>query len=212
MDACSVVIICILLIAIYYNYSSDIDAFINRKRICNNIDGRCYQVFMQFESTMSASEMLAYLNTFAITLMRHMRKKFLWDGAGTHADRHMVENLLANYNPDAIVENNPASDINTSYVEDKGRVFALCLREKVSGKNAIHNKNILEFVTMHEMAHMASDAIGHEDAEFWINFKKIMIAAVETNMHTPIDYSKYNINYCSLVVNYSPYYDNDLRA
>lgn len=210
MDAYSIVIICILLIIIYHNYSSDIDAFINRGRICNNIDGRCYPVFMQFESTMSASEMLAYLNTFAITLMRHLRKKFLWDGAGTYEDKHMVENLLANYNPDAIVENNPASDVNTSYVEDKGRVFALCLREKVSGKNAIHNKNILEFVTMHEMAHMASDTIGHEEAEFWINFKKIMIAAVETNMHIPIDYSKYNINYCSLVVNYSPYYDNNL--
>jgi hypothetical protein len=122
----------------------------------------------------------------------------------------MIENLLFNYNPDAIVENNPSSDVNTSYVEDKGKVFALCLREKVSGKNAIHNKNILEFVTMHEMAHMASDTVGHEDPEFWINFKKLMIAAVELGIHTPIDYSKYPINYCSLVVNYSPYYDEGI--
>ena len=212
MDSYSLVIICILCIFIYYNYSDELDSFMNRKRLCNSIDDRCYPVYMQFESTMSASEMLAYLNTFAIRLMRHIRQKFLWDRKGNSSDVHMAENLLLNYNPDAIVENNPISDVNTSYVEDKGKVFALCLREKLSGKNAIHNKNILEFVVMHEMAHMASDSIGHEEAEFWVNFKKLMIAAVEINIHTPIDYSKYPINYCSLEVNYSPYYDDNLRT
>ena len=175
MDSYSVVVISILFIIIYYNYSNEIDAFINRRGICNSVDNRCYLVFTQFESTMSASEMLAYLNMFAIKIMRHIRKKFLWDRIGNSADVHMAENLLSNYNPDSIIENNPNSDVNTSYVEDKGKVFAICLREKLSGNNAIHNKNILEFVVMHEMAHMASDMIGHEESEFWINFKKIIL-------------------------------------
>jgi hypothetical protein len=75
--------------------------------------------------------MLAYLNLFAIKLMRHLRQKYLWNNSNvSFADQRMVKNLLLNYNPDSIVENNPNSNVNTSYIEDKGKVFAMCLREK----------------------------------------------------------------------------------
>ena len=43
--------------------------------------------------------------------------------------------LLKNYNPNNLKENVPMSKINTSYVEDKGKIFAVCLREKFSGND-----------------------------------------------------------------------------
>jgi hypothetical protein len=159
---------------------------------------------------MSASEMLAYLNNYCIVLMRHMRKKYLWDKKGTKQHANMTKLLLDNYVSENIIENAPTSTVNTSYVEDKGKVFAICLREKKSGKNLIHNKNILEFVVMHEMAHMASIAQGHEDMEFWLNFKILIKNAKEIGIHEPIDYKQYPVNYCSLEVNYSPYYDDEI--
>jgi hypothetical protein len=211
MNSCDVlallIIICIFLL---YSYRLEIDAFINRKPLCNNIDGRCYPVFEHFQNTMSASEMLAHLNAFAIKLMRHLRKKYLWNHQGTHAAKHMVVNLLTNYNPDSIVENNPDSQEFTSYVEDKGKVFAMCLREKNTGRNILHDKNILEFVCMHEMSHMASDEIGHETPEFWTNFKRLLENAKEIGIHIPINYAIYPVNYCSLHVDYNPYFDSSL--
>ncbi len=208
------IVILIILCILFYYFKPELDAFINRSPVCNDIDNRCYPVFEHFENSLSASEMLAYLNLFAIKLMRHLRKKYLWNpnkNAVSLADQRMVKNLLLNYNPDSIVENNPPSSVNTSYIEDKGKVFAMCLREKKSGKNIIHNKNILEFVLMHEMAHLASDMIGHEGNEFWLNFKKLVQNAEECGIHTPVNYEITPVNYCSLSVNYNPYYDNNLN-
>jgi hypothetical protein len=186
-----------------------LEAFVTKKKVCNNIDGRCYPVVTKFENTMDGSEMLAYLNDFSIKLMRHMRRKYLWEKRGSVHHRNMTKMLLDNYNPDNIVENNPTDKTLTSYVEDKGKVFAVCLREKESGTNIIHDKNILEFVVLHEMSHLASEAIGHDDMEFWINFKILIQNAEELGIHTPVNYAKTPVTYCSLHVDYNPYYDKD---
>lgn len=209
MSDTDIILLLVLGILLIYFYSDTIESFTS-KRICNNIDGRCYPIVAKFSNVVDSSEMLAYLNDFCITLMRHMRKKYLWEQNGSIHHRDMTKMLLENYNPDNIIENNPTDKTLTSYVEDKGKVFAVCLREKKSGKNIIHNKNILEFVVMHEMAHLASIAIGHDDLEFWSNFKILIQNAEEIGIHTPIDYSKNVVNYCSLDVDYSPYYDETI--
>lgn len=199
--------VCILL-SMYY--LSNIDGFTSRQRICNEIDGRCYPVVSKFENTMSASEMLAYLNDFCIKLMRYMRTKYLWNQQGSLHHANMTKRLLQNYVSENIIENAPNSTVNTSYVEDKGKVFAICLREKKSGKNLLHDKNILEFVVMHEMAHMASIAHGHEDMEFWTNFKILLQNAKEAKLHEPVNYANKSVNYCSLDVDYNPYFDDEV--
>jgi len=203
-DCYFLLIIGILLLFYYYE---DIESFVIKKRVCNQIDGRCYPTLHSFENNMSASEMLAFLNAFSIKIMRYMRKKYLWDQTGNPKLKYMVKNLLNNYNPDSITENAPKDLKYTSFVEDKGVVFSLCLREKISGKNLIHDKSILQFVVMHEMSHMASDVIGHEDMEFWSNFKVIIQNAEEAGLYTPVDYSQYPTPYCGLKVDYNPYFD-----
>jgi hypothetical protein len=188
-----------------------VEVFTSRTQKCNDIDKRCYPIVDSFDanSFQEASDMLAYLNNFSIAILRHMRQKYLWQQPTPSEHRtKMTLLLLENYNPDSIIENNPINDVNTSYVEDKGRVFAVCLREKDSGRAMIHDKNILEFVVMHEMAHLSTHVIGHDDVEFWANFKILIEEAKELGLHTPVNYSKQPVVYCSLKVDYNPYFDD----
>jgi hypothetical protein len=207
---CVEIILVLLFIIFIVKYDS-IEGFVSMKKVCNNVDKRCYNIVGKYEDSTheDASELLAYLNRYCIDMLRHLREKYLFKKQGTKYRQEMVKFLLENYNPDSLIENAPITSENTSYVEDKGKVFAICLREKLTGKEKFHNKNILEFVVLHEITHMATKEMGH-DLPFWTNFKIILEEAVNLNMHKPTDYSKFPDVYCSLELNYNPYFDKNL--
>jgi hypothetical protein len=209
MSITSFIIICILVLITLNGFDS-LESFVTSKRVCNSVDNHCYKVVGKYNHTDEASKLLAYLNMFSIKLMRHLRKKYVYNNSEESRKVFAVKYLLKNYNPDNIIENAPISDVNTSYVDDKGKVFALCLREKASGENNFHTKELLEFVTLHEMSHMATTSFGHE-LEFWETFKFIIKEAELANLHIPVNYKKYPIVYCSLKVDYNPYFDNTLN-
>ena len=209
MSKSNIYVLIILLLIIYVSYDK-VDRFINSRKVCNDIDKRCYSVSTLYQNTEKASKLLAQLNKFCIEFMRYVREKYIWNKSNNLEAVSRVEYLLSNYNPDGIIENVPDSYNSTSFVDDKGRVFAICLREKMSGKNEFHDINDLKFVLLHEMAHMATKEIGH-DLPFWINFKFLLKEAVAAGMYKPHDYEKSPMNYCSLPVNYNPYYDNNLK-
>lgn len=207
-----IVLLSIMLVVLLWNCRDSIENFISRENVCNNIDGRCYSIVKNFppHTHERASEVLAKTNRFAISLMKHMRNKHLWNKSNNHHRRDMTAFLLENYNPDKIVENAPSDPTNTSFVEDKGHTkFALCLRNYINGDSNFLPDHIVEFVTIHEMAHMSTRSYGHEQ-DFWINFKILLQEAKEAGIHEPINYKKTPTNYCSLRVDYSPYYDNAL--
>jgi len=201
-----IVVILLLLMILFDN---EIEDFKTRKRVCTD-DSRCYKVIEKFDNNKEAAELLSYVNKFTIELIRHMRKKYLWDGHDSMQHRKLTENLIKHYNPDSIIENNPKGNINTSYVEDKGKIIAICLREKNSGKNMFHDKNIIEYVVMHELSHIGSDVIGHDDLEFWINFKILIKNATEIGLHKPVNYQYNPVIYCSLRVDYNPFFDSEV--
>ena len=181
----------------------------NKKRICNQIDGRCYKVSNKFNDKDDASVLLANINIYCINVLRHLRNKFINSNSNDPYIvkwRGPVEFLLNNYDPDSIIENTPKGIVNTSYVESKGKIFAICLREKMSGNNNFQNMHDLHFVVLHEMSHMATYTYGHEK-EFWTNFKFLLTEAKAANLHTPINYALTPINYCKLHVDYNPYFD-----
>jgi hypothetical protein len=201
-------VLIIIALIVYISYEK-VEKFINTKKICNDIDKRCYSVSTLYEDPEKASEMLAILNKFCIDFMRHLRRKYIWNHNINTKAIERVEFLLSNYNPDGIFENVPSGNEGTSYVDDKGRVFAICLREKLSGRNDFHDVEDLKFVLIHEMAHMATKEIGH-DKPFWINFKFLLKEAKEAGIYEPRDYEKNPMNYCSLPVNHNPYFDEIL--
>lgn len=204
-----IIIIFSVLLLLYLMYNP-IESF-SSTRICNDIDKRCYEVADSFENKNYASELLASLNKFCLKFMIHLRNKYLWNPQKNYDPhcREIVEFLIYNYNPDGIIENAPIDDTNTSYVDEKGKVFAICLREKITGKNDFQKLEDIYFVLIHEMTHMGTKTYRHEK-EFWVHFKFLLKEAEEAGLYKPVDYKKFPMNYCGLNVNYNPYFDNSL--
>lgn len=206
----------LLIVALIISCNDQIEEFISKRSVCA-YDGRCYEVVSKYKGTDQASKMLADINIFGVNVMRHLRNKYVFSNPPVDIEerqRHLekseiVKFLLNNYNPDNIIENAPKSSVNTSYVMDKGKIFAICLREKVSGNNEFHKMNELQFVVLHEMAHMANFTTGHE-TDFWTVFKFLVKEAEIAGLHTPVNYATSPIVYCSLPIDYNPYYDNTL--
>jgi hypothetical protein len=196
------IIILIILLAIVFTKKKSTPLEIGKELICAN-KGGCYRVASKFPDKKLAAETLGAINIFANTLLAHLKKKY----SDTNSSRKtQVDFLLKNYNSNNIIENIPTSTVNTSYVENKGEKFALCLRENGS----IQDMHTLQFVVLHELSHLITYGYGHEKEDFWTNFKFILKEAKEINLHEPIDYSKANKSYCGMNIYYNPYFDPSL--
>jgi predicted metal-dependent hydrolase len=176
----------------------------------SRVDDQEYKVLADYSDAQEAADILSEINKKNRDLIRFMQQKYAaGECHSTEADcrrgRDLAAKMHKRYQPDRLEENNPVDKNNTSYTENKGDKVALCLREKQSGANSLHDMNIIEFVDLHEMAHIASEGYGHED-EFWDNFSYILKNAKEARIHEPVDYAANPINYCGLDVKYSPFY------
>jgi len=205
------ILIIILLYIIYksgylhrFKLVHNIDNFLNKKKICDKT--KCFIVSGKYENDEEAFLLLSKVNDFCIELLRHLKNKYT--ESNTKAG-DSVRFLLNNYNQDNIVENTPYNDINTSFVENKGSKIAICLREKKTGKNLLHDIEDLKFVVIHELAHLMIKPYDHGN-EFWEHFKFLLEESLFID-YNPKDYSKGTINYCGVHVDYNPYYDKTLN-
>lgn len=124
--------------------------------------------------------------------------------------RMIVRNLKSRYDPSQLVENDPKGTRNTSYVLQKGQIMAICLRERQTGNKHLHELPILQFVTMHELAHIGTLDHGHNPS-FWKNFKVILQEGSKAGYHLP-DFSVTKPEqYCGITVSHNPYYSRVLR-
>ena len=104
-----------------------------------------------------------------------------------------------NYERTYIYENIPDSNL-TSYTINKGEELAFCLKSKITNK--FHNINLLMYVAIHEMAHIACPDSGHNDL-----FKKIFMffttEAINMGLYTKVDYQNNNVEYCGMTLSSS---------
>ena len=115
-----------------------------------------------------------------------------------------VKNLAEGFNPKKIVEVLPTSKY-TAYSENKGEKLAFCLETEKNSDNLI-DINTLTFVALHELAHIASSSVGHND-EFWNNFKFLLERAEKIGVYQPVDYKKKPKKYCGITIHDNPLYD-----
>jgi hypothetical protein len=212
MSNLDIVLIIIIIILIFH---SDIkETFENiflSKKICNNVDGRCYEISIKYEENTyeDASKHLAIINKKLIEFLRYLRNKYIWNNNPNKYRTFLVERLLSLYNQDNLIENAPDGIVNTSYVEDKGKIFAICLREKTTGRYLFEDIETLLFVALHELSHIANITWKHGN-EYWHDFKIILEEAVASGIYNPVNYKKNNVNYCGLNITYNPYFDEGL--
>ena len=86
----------------------------------------------------------------------------------------------------------------TTYTVNKGEKMVFCLRDRKSEK--LHKFNILMFVAIHELAHVASVSEGHNE-EFKKNFTILLNSAIKHNLYTNQRFSENPQTYCGTVIN-----------
>lgn len=184
----------------------------SEKTLCSNNDGQCYKISTSFENQTDAVHELSRINRFNAQFIKYLRNKYIWtEHKNQNKMKSIAQNLINNYNPDVLKENNPVSTTNTSYVLSKGKSIAFCLREKDTGEHLIEDKQMLDFVNIHEISHLAMSFHdpNHGD-EFWITFKLLLNEAIEAGLYSPINWQHTPKKYCGLLVDYNPLFDENV--
>jgi predicted metal-dependent hydrolase len=129
-------------------------------------------------------------------------KNHLVDNINKYPDiAQYIEQLNRNFNENrtAVYETDPKTKL-TSYSVNKGEELSFCLTSKKT--NDLHDVNLLMYVAIHELSHIACPEIGH-GALFKKIFKKFIDVSIELNIYNKVDYNQYPVEYCGMNLNSS---------
>lgn len=166
------------------------------KCVISDVDGEVYCV-RDREKLKLVADKLARTTGKLKELVAFMDEKY--------PDRDNVQRLVKNFNPKKIMETLPTSK-HTAYSENKGEKIAFCVTREKKGDDTLIDDGTLMFVALHEISHVATKSIGHND-EFWSNFKFILTVAKEAGIYDPVDYKKNPQRYCGMNISDNPYFD-----
>lgn len=112
-----------------------------------------------------------------------------------------IDLLEKNFNKErtSIYENAPNTDL-TSYSINKGEELAFCLKSKKTGN--FHEINLLMYVAIHEMAHMACPEVGHGEL-FKDIFRFLTLEAINLKLYNKINYQDNPVEYCGMILSSS---------
>ena len=161
--------------------------FYQRSKISikSNIDGRYYTVKNNNVKQQSA-ELLATINQGLLKLIERVNV--------SQIEPSYAKNLQK-FDPDVLHEN--IVNFDTTYTLDKGKFMAFCLGPRNSNEPRLYDINLMMYVAIHELAHIASDSIGHTD-EFKRNFADLLQKAIDIGVYKYVDYSKEPVDYCGI--------------
>jgi hypothetical protein len=160
--------------------------------VVSTVDGRTYKV-RKLDDKQEAADKMAVISGNLTDLVEHVYKN---DKA-----REGVQQLKDNFNSRNIIENTPGGKY-TAYSVNKGEQLAICLRDHPG--DAFINNNLILFVSIHELAHVMTDEVGHTD-KFWDNMKYLLEQGEDIGIYEPEDYSKNPQMYCGQEINSTPY-------
>ena len=182
----------VLFLSLYKNISSEFD---DLTLIKSTVDGREYYV-QNLPDKQQACDNLAKLRAILIKIVTYMKEKF--------PNNDSILRLYKNFNPDKIVEN-PNDSRYTSYSVNKGEKIVFCIRQR-NKTNDLVDMNTLTFVAIHELAHLMTKSVGHND-DFWENMKFLLKEIIHSplGVYSYVDFSKTPQEYCGTIVSDTPY-------
>lgn len=96
-----------------------------------------------------------------------------------------------------ILQENPPDGSYTSYTDNKGEKIALCIRSRKDKQ--LHDMNLVTYVVIHELAHVACPEKHHTEL-----FKKIFIfllkVSIDIGIYKEVDYSINPHEYCGISI------------
>jgi hypothetical protein len=163
----------------------------------STVDGQVYRV-RDMRDKQQAADLLARV--------RLKLKNFSVHLESTYPDKPQVKRLQQRFkaSPDRILESTPDAE-HTSYSVNKGEKVHLCLRQRQGADESLVNENIMVFVSLHEMAHVVTDSVGHEP-EFWNNFGWLLKEAEKTGTYQYTDFRAHPVRYCGTKITDAPKY------
>eukprot|EP00798_Chlamydomonas_sp_ICE-L_P002006 gene2006-biopygen13047 len=152
--------------------------------VSSDVDGREY-LMRRLPDRQNAANLMARINSNLNKLVQHLVAKY--------PKNTVVRQLYDNYNPDALSEGGAELGY-TSYSVNKGEKIVLCLRQR---DHELVEENILMYVAIHELGHLATDEVGHTP-KFWSNFKWILGEAMSIGLYTKVDFDNEPKKYCGI--------------
>ncbi|AYV85118.1 MAG: putative metallopeptidase WLM domain protein [Satyrvirus sp.] len=184
-----ILVIILLAILIYFFYK-----FFKTNSTCvkSNLNNKEYLV-QNLDDKKNASYVLSIIHYRIFLLCDYLQKNI----NNFPEYKSYIERLLKKINKIVLVENAPDNN-NTSYTINKGDEIVLCMRSKKTWK--LHDLNILMYVVLHELAHVACPEIDHTEL-----FKKIFIFLLKVSnkidIYEIINYEIDPHEYCGLIIN-----------
>ena len=111
--------------------------------------------------------------------------------------REYIEQLVRKIG-DININESSEDSMYTSYSVNKGEQIVFCLRSK-KNKNKIHDLNLVMYVALHEISHVACPEFGHTQL-----FKKIFAfftrVAIDIGIYKKINFRIDPLEYCGLII------------
>jgi hypothetical protein len=157
-------------------------------------DGNTY-IVRNLPDKVAAANLLAHVRK-NLMIVEYMYTKY--------PDDERVQFMHHNFNADAISESLPYAGY-TSYSVNKGEKINFCVRQRDSTNSLVDNNTIM-FVALHELAHLMTKSIGHEQ-EFWDNMEFLLKNIMESNLNiiNYVPYHKKPQEYCGTSITDTPY-------
>jgi hypothetical protein len=182
-----IIILIAIVIVLYYSFSN-----IGMVSIVSDIDEETYLVRDVPDKMISVNilaKIKSNMNKIASTLYQNQ---------DSYKDNKSYIVQLYNGLKNCVISESGENTVYTSYSINKGEQIVFCLRSKLLN-NKIHDFNLIMYVVLHEMAHVACPEVGHTDL-----FKKIFAflatEAINMGLYTKINFSADNKEYCGLTI------------
>ena len=167
----------------------------------SSIDNNYYRV-RDLPDKLHAANMIAQIRTNIIQLVDYMyeNKDIIYKD-----NKENIERLKERVHLVVLSENNGKGK-ETSYSVNKGDEIVICLRSKVN-YDKFHDINVIEYVVLHEISHIASptyeEKFNNHGPIFKQTFAFIINVAIDTGYYKKIDFKQYPTEYCGITINES---------
>jgi predicted metal-dependent hydrolase len=151
-------------------------------------DGRKYRV-RNTQKKKETANVLARLNGKIVHFLTRLQQ------TDSVERKPMIARMIKRYNPATFSEGKVDKRF-TSYTVNKGEEVVLCLRTR-DGRDALYDENLIFYVTLHELAHIASVTEEHND-EFNDNFAYLLSKASQWGLFKKVNEP---FHYCGMDVN-----------
>ena len=201
-----IIAVLFLLVLILINHlkkKKSVESFLIKRSSLNSTD---YNVQDDLPQPDFAADLLAQLREKTSLLQECLQNKYINKQSAEIApeDLTAVKRLLDRLETYTIDEA-PFEEDSSSYTINK-KQMSFCLRKKNKHKN-FHDLETLNFVLIHELAHVMSVSQGH-NSEFMRNFRFLLRESHDCGIYQPVNYGINPMTYCGVRVTHNPYYNS----